>query len=457
MRKTLMVVFTLVTLAAVGGAQPARPSGGARDTAASDSLFRSARALLDDRQYRRAARAFASLAELYPTTARAGDALYWQAWGLYQLGKDNGSKTDLGQALDVLSRVQLELRQERADGQRRHGAIRPDPCAAGQARRRERGIRHHQASGNAAPNGGVHRIARRRRDAHGGARRADEHELPGRHSDPRGGAQAARPVQGRAAQTRRVHDRAEARVVRRTHAARRRTHRPEHRRARRRDLLAGILASGSRHSRARFDHFPIEGRRGSKEGDLRAVAAAARRRAATLQRVAQDEKIPEDVRGDAIFWLGQNGIADLEFFKTLFKSTKNTELRSKILNGVATGRSPGASAWLLDIARDKTFDIETRAMSSSQADAPGDRPVATPFRILLRSSVSFVDLKSVLKNSRSAIPFCPSQKIASPRTSAGDLLRLARRAGAFAARRRAAAATARRSPSFEPRRPSIGR
>jgi HEAT repeat protein len=79
-----------------------------------------------------------------------------------------------------------------------------------------------------------------------------------------------------------------------------------------------------------------------------------------LQRAAQDEKLPEEVRGDAIFWLGQNGIADLEFFKTLFKSTKSTELRSKILNGVATGRSPGASAWLLDIARDKTFDIETR-------------------------------------------------------------------------------------------------
>jgi hypothetical protein len=80
----------------------------------------------------------------------------------------------------------------------------------------------------------------------------------------------------------------------------------------------------------------------------------------TLQRVAQDEKIPEDVRGDAILWLGQNGIADLEFFKTLFKSTRSTELRSKILNGVATGRAPGASAWLLDIARDKSFDIETR-------------------------------------------------------------------------------------------------
>ena len=64
-------------------------------------------------------------------------------------------------------------------------------------------------------------------------------------------------------------------------------------------------------------------------------------------------------------------------------------------------------------------NVLSRAMSSSHADAPGDRPVATPFKILLRSSVLFVDLKSVLKNSRSAIPFCPSQKIASPRMSSG--------------------------------------
>src|SRR5262245_6073381 len=62
MRKTLIVVCSLVTFTAVGGAQPARPT--ARDSAASDSLFRSARTLLDDRQYRRAANAFASLAQL---------------------------------------------------------------------------------------------------------------------------------------------------------------------------------------------------------------------------------------------------------------------------------------------------------------------------------------------------------------------------------------------------------
>src|SRR5262249_43945415 len=105
MRKTVMVVCSLAAFAAAGGAQPARPTP--RDSAASDSLFRSARTLLDDRQYRRAANAFASLAELYPATARAGDALYWQAWGLYQLGKDNSSKADLSKALDALSQYNL--------------------------------------------------------------------------------------------------------------------------------------------------------------------------------------------------------------------------------------------------------------------------------------------------------------------------------------------------------------
>src|SRR5262249_27572441 len=104
----------------------------------------------------------------------------------------------------------------------------------------------------------------------------------------------------------------------------------------------------------------------SKDEEIRkkAIFAVSQQRSdvarQTLQRVAQDEKISDDVRADAIFWLGQNGTADLEFFKALFKTTKSTELRSKILNGVATGRSPGASAWLPDIARDKSVNTDTR-------------------------------------------------------------------------------------------------
>jgi len=104
----------------------------------------------------------------------------------------------------------------------------------------------------------------------------------------------------------------------------------------------------------------------SKDDEVRkkAIFAVSQQRSdrarQTLQRVAQDEKMPEEIRGDAVFWLGQSGNADLDFFKTLFKTTHSTELRGRILNGVATGREPGAAAWLLDVARDKSFDMETR-------------------------------------------------------------------------------------------------
>ena len=359
MRKTLMVVSTLVALAAVGGAQPARPPGGARDTAASDSLFRSARALLDDRQYRRAARAFASLAELYPTTARAGDALYWQAWGLYQLGKDNSSKTDLGQALDVLSQYNLNYgknSQMANDATELYAQIRALQAKLGDA--------------NAATD-----IARQagtlRQTACTGSRADDEMRMAALDGLMSMNSADAIPILEAVLKQRdpckvELRKRAVFMIAQKRGSSVVPTlldvARTDPSTDVRGDAIFWLGSSQAEAAIPALDSIIFQ----SKDDEVRKKAIFAlsqqRRDVArqTLQRVAQDEKIPEDVRGDAIFWLGQNGIADLEFFKTLFKSTKSTELRSKILNGVATGRSPGASAWLLDIARDKSFDIETR-------------------------------------------------------------------------------------------------
>jgi HEAT repeat protein len=360
MRKTLMVVCSFVTLAAVGGAQPTRPSGGARDTAASDSLFRSARALLDDRQYRRAARAFASLAELYPTTARAGDALYWQAWGLYQLGKDNSSKTDLGQALDVLSQYNLSYgknAQMANDATELYAQIRALQAKLGDA--------------NAASD--ITRQAGTLRQAAGctGSRSDDEMRMAALDGLMSMNSQDAIPILEAVLKQRdpcktELRKRAVFMIAQKRGSSVVPTlldvARTDPSTDVRGDAIFWLGSSQAEAAIPALDSIIFQ----SKDDEVRKKAVFAlsqqRRDVArqTLQRVAQDEKIPEDVRGDAIFWLGQNGIADLEFFKTLFKSTKNTELRSKILNGVATGRSPGASAWLLDIARDKSFDIETR-------------------------------------------------------------------------------------------------
>jgi HEAT repeat protein len=359
MRKTLMVVFSIATLAAVGGAQPARPSGGTRDTAASDSLFRSARALLDDRQYRRAARAFASLAEIYPTTARAGDALYWQAWGLYQLGKDNGSKTDLGQALDVLSQYNLNYKnaQMANDATELSAQIRALQAKLGDA----------GAAADIASKAGT----LRQTAACTGSRADDEMRMAALDGLMSMNSADAIPILEAVLKQRdpckvELRKRAVFMIAQKRGSSVVPTlldvARTDPSTDVRGDAIFWLGSSQAEAAIPALDSIIFQ----SKDDEVRKKAIFAlsqqRRDVArqTLQRVAQDEKIPADVRGDAIFWLGQNGIADLEFFKTLFKSTKDTELRSKILNGVATGRSPGASAWLLDIARDKTFDIETR-------------------------------------------------------------------------------------------------
>ena len=80
-----------------------------------------------------------------------------------------------------------------------------------------------------------------------------------------------------------------------------------------------------------------------------------------LRRVVEDERLPEDIRGEAVFWLGNTpSTANLDYFKTLFRKTRSEELRSKIVQAVSNTPGSEATSWLLDIAKDKSFDTETR-------------------------------------------------------------------------------------------------
>lgn len=63
-----------------------------------DSLYRVARKALNDGDYRRAATLFRQIADDYPSSRYAGDALYWQAFSLYR----HGGNGDLQSALDAL-------------------------------------------------------------------------------------------------------------------------------------------------------------------------------------------------------------------------------------------------------------------------------------------------------------------------------------------------------------------
>lgn len=63
-----------------------------------DSLYRAAREALNDEDYRRASRTFLQITDRYPRSAYAAQALYFRAFALYRLGRE----ADLRDALDAL-------------------------------------------------------------------------------------------------------------------------------------------------------------------------------------------------------------------------------------------------------------------------------------------------------------------------------------------------------------------
>ncbi|HEX3865569.1 MAG TPA: hypothetical protein VHV78_02415, partial [Gemmatimonadaceae bacterium] len=67
-----------------------------------------------------------------------------------------------------------------------------------------------------------------------------------------------------------------------------------------------------------------------------------------------------ELRGQAIFWLGQSRKVDVDFLRAVFKQATSEDVRSQIFMAVAQQRTPEGTKWLMDLARDKTADIESR-------------------------------------------------------------------------------------------------
>jgi len=84
----LLLAFGIAAPATASAAD--RPTPDARRSVAdpADSLFRAARAALNDGDYRRAASLFHRVSERYPKSTYAADAPYWEAFALYRVGDE---------------------------------------------------------------------------------------------------------------------------------------------------------------------------------------------------------------------------------------------------------------------------------------------------------------------------------------------------------------------------------
>src|SRR5258705_183073 len=114
--RSFLLLCSLLVVGATAGAQgpsqraddrapalriPLPPDPGSVRTAdPADSLYRLARTALTDRDFKRAAMLFAMVAERYPDSEFAPDALYYRAYALYQ----SGTSRELELAVQSLDR-----------------------------------------------------------------------------------------------------------------------------------------------------------------------------------------------------------------------------------------------------------------------------------------------------------------------------------------------------------------
>jgi HEAT repeat protein len=85
------------------------------------------------------------------------------------------------------------------------------------------------------------------------------------------------------------------------------------------------------------------------------------RGSAILKEFAERNGASEDLRGQAIFWLGQRNAADNnEYLRSLYSRLTSPELKEKVLFSLAQRKGQGNEKWLMGLAVDNRENIELR-------------------------------------------------------------------------------------------------
>jgi HEAT repeat protein len=368
MRKILLFVCALAAFGPAADAQRlvsarARPvasmaTGPFADPA--DSLYRLGRQAINDGDYRQAANLLKQVVDKYPQSDKAGESLYWRAWALSRLGTDRRNRTDLDDALKAIDQLQREYAKS--------------PSATDGASLRTQ-IRSAQANlGDAGAAVEVTTEAKGLSQARGcsGSKADEEVRVAALEGLMNMNAADAVPIlksvlnqtdpcrmELRKRAVWLLSQKQSADVAATLLQVARTDPSPDVRG----DAVYWLSQSRSELAIPMLDSVLFSA--GDEDIRKRAVFSLSQlanddRARASLKRAADDEKMPVDIRSDAIFWLGQQNLADLEFFRTLFRKTHSADLRQKIIFAVSQTERPEAAAWLLDLARDKSFDVDIR-------------------------------------------------------------------------------------------------
>jgi HEAT repeat protein len=366
-----------------------------------DSLYRAAREQLNRGDYRSAAQTFARIVERYPQSAYAADALYWEAYARYSLGE----KGDLRSALVALDaqRTRFPKASTRGDA---------DALAV-----RVRGALARLGDGDAAESIATQASAKPKPCTTRGGDDADEDNdddlrIAALNSLLQMNAEQAMPIL-RQVLAKRDACTASLRAKAVFLVSQKRTPDTE-------DILldvvrndpsAGVRKKGvfwlgqvnsDRAAQALETLLTSSGT--SEELREEAVFALMQQRTergeAAVRAVAQDDQAPPSLREKAVFWIGQNrSAANATFLRGLFtrlassRGDRGEAVAQKILFSLSQMPGEGNDRWLMEVAADPKYTIETRKQAIFSA---GQIRVPTSELVALYGKLSDRELKGQL-------------------------------------------------------------
>jgi TolA-binding protein len=366
-----------------------------------DSLYRAGREALNRGDYRDAAQSFARIVERYPQSTYAADALYWEAYAHYRIGE----KSELRAALKALDaqRARFPKASTRGDA---------DALAV-----RVRGALARMGDGDAAVT--ITEDASREKPCTSRNGRSSDDEGD---DDERAAAlnallqmnsEQAMPI------LRQVLARRDACSVSLRQKAvflvsQKRTGDTE-------DILLDVVRndpSSEVRKKAVFWLGQVNSDRAAQAlekllttpatgEDLRedAVFALMQQRTergeAAVRKIAEDNQAPLGVREKAVFWLGQQrSTANATFLRELFTKLASSSgndredaLQQKILFSLSQMRGEGNDRWLMDVAANPKYGVETRKQAIFSA---GQIRVPTSELVALYAKLSDREIKGQL-------------------------------------------------------------
>lgn len=322
-----------------------------------DSLYRAARALLNQENYRRAAELFRQIHSRYPRSAYAAQALYYQAFALYREGGDS----DLRAAQEALSRLQ-----------RQYGEAQIAQREAASLLARVQGELGRRGYAEAAE-----AVAERARGVATATQRdvcEDEVRLAALNALLHMSAEQALPILKRILE-RREDD--ECSVIMRRKAVFLVAQHVDEETV---DILLDIVSNDPDRevrSQAVFWLSQVPGERtvaaleeillrsDDRELQERAIFALSQHSSEQASRILRDyamqEGAPVELRDKAIFWIGQHrSAANARFLRELYGSTREPELKEKVIFSLAQMGGEENGRWLLDIAVNERESVEVR-------------------------------------------------------------------------------------------------